>query len=124
MSEMRRDDDKVAVKVLELVTDISRRMNAHIEHTNNYREQNDRLFASHRDAIKKNGEAVECLKESFQDYEKRNAPLLEELASNKKFKDSLKEKIAEHVASSIILSGIGAVSIGAYHAAKTFFKIS
>lgn len=64
-------DDVTIHEVLRIVSKIQETQYEHIKETNRYRDRNDRLVNSHKEAIQKNGDAIICLKDYFLEFEKR-----------------------------------------------------
>lgn len=106
-------DDNVTIhEVLRIVSKIADKQESHINETNEYRRGNDRLVRSHKEAIQKNGEAIDCMREHFLKFEGRFTadyePMLKESSERRKWWSGIYEEQKKR--SVLVVTGVVAMA--------------
>ena len=120
-------DDNVTIhEVLRIVSKIADKQESHIQETNEYRRGNDRLVTSHKEAIQKNGEAIDCMREHFLKFEVRFTseyePMLKESSERRKWWGGIYEEQKKR--SVLVVTGVVAMAalFGLGHAVLYLFR--
>ena len=109
-----------------MIEDMRKEQHSHIEETQRYRKNNDRMIEAHKAAIQENGNAIICLKDYFLVFEKRfdgdYKPLLEESVKRRKFWNGIYEEQKKR--SVLVVTGMIAVAamFGLGHAVLYLFR--
>lgn len=130
----RRRDDILMDRVLGAIERVEKMQDQHYKQTQDYRRNNDRIILSHKEAIKDQATAIHCIKDYFQEYEKKHEPALKvlsdhattisQMVTREKFWSGVWEKTQEKVATAAIVTAIGGLCTALWHGIKALWKVS
>lgn len=128
----RRAPDPLMGAILESVHRVEKRQDEHYQETARYRGNNDRIINSHRLAIEKQANAIQCMKDYFEGYEKKHeqallvlseqAPVIATIIKREKFWSGVWDKVQEKVATSVIVAIVGGACAALWVGIKSMWR--
>jgi hypothetical protein len=105
----RRQSDVALAEVLRIVSDMAKSQKEERDTTATYRRSNDRLIASHKEALQKQAAAIDCMKDHFTKFESTYGPMLQESFERRKFWDGIFAEQKKR--SALVVTGVMAAAI-------------
>ena len=112
--------------IFSMIEDMRKEQHSHIAETQHYRKNNDRLIEAHKEAIQKNGEAIDCMRDHFLKFEGRFTseyePMLKESSERRKWWGGIYEEQKKR--SVLVVTGVVAMAalFGLGHAVLYLFR--